>query len=74
MIKTGHPLPHLELPIVGGGRRVLGDVVLPAPLWPVTKQNSPFAMWKETSLRAAPVFGYSFVTLTRKQDRLGQDG
>ena len=35
-----------------------------APLWPVTKQNSPFAMWKETSLRAAPVFGYSFVTLT----------
>ena len=26
MIKSGHPLPHLELPIVGGGRRVLGDV------------------------------------------------
>ena len=37
-------------------------VDLPDPECPVRKANSPFLTWKETSWRAYPRFGYSFVT------------
>ena len=35
----------------------LTNVVLPAPEGPVTKVNSPFRMWNETSFRAEPCAG-----------------
>src|SRR5688572_31312206 len=51
-------------PLVGRSamwmRRSIVD--LPAPLWPVMKQNSPLRMCRDTSSRASPERGYSFVT------------